>query len=309
MQWYKDFEKDIAQVFIETQQIVEKFPPPLNHKGLAYLSKFDIRQDDSTKNYICYLLPFWCNDISQLKKDTIVRLSVGNVLAMLYFFIQDDLMDSQDSLDRDQVPLANLLYIHFFEIYLAYFPFDSPFWAYFHQYIVEWTDGVANEPHEDYFQTDLIKIARKAAPLKLSSTAVLLLSNQSNLVFTASDMIDHVLVTLQMADDWNDWEDDYTENNYNGLISLIRFKHDQSDIISIEEIKRAIFVQDIMQYYTKFAISNHTYIEQLNLNLPYLLSFHHTLVNHLKRDAESINEKKRLQASGGLNYWLSKNIK
>ena len=309
MKWYYDFKDETSHIFMASQRVIENFPPPLNHKGLTYLSKFDARREDSAKNYICYLLPFWLKELSPLKKEDYVALSVGNVFAMLYFFIQDDIMDSKTNLDRDQIPLANLLHMHFLEIYRNYFPSTSPFWIYFHQYIREWADGVSNESQEDYFHTNLAMMASKAAPLKLSSTGALLLSGKSDLVSPLSDMINHVLITLQMADDWIDWQEDYNDNNYNGLISMIKAENNTGEPITIGHIKNAIFIHDVMKRYTEIAIRNHTYIQQLNLNLPYLLSFHETLVNDLIKDAELIENDKILQTHGGLHYFLSKNIK
>jgi hypothetical protein len=309
MKWYKDFENELEQVFMASQRLVEKFPAPLNHKGLYYLRKFDVRQEDSAKNYICYLLPFWLKEMSHLKKKDYVTLSVGNVFAMLYFFIQDDIMDSKDPIDRDQIPLANLLFLHFHEIYRTYFPSFSPFWTYFHQYIIEWTDSVSNENQQDFFQTNLTLMARKASPLKISSTGILILSDQVDLIPPVSDLIDHVLVTLQMSDDWMDWQDDYYDGNYNGLLSMIKSENDQEGPITFDYIKNAIYVRGVMKRYAEIAVSNHSYIQKLELNIPYLLSFNETLLEHLIKDASLIEEEKVLQATGGLNYWLFNNKK
>jgi len=308
MQWYKDFENEIAQVFIESQRIIATFPPPLNTKGLSYLNTFDAHQEESSKNYICYLLPFWLKELIPLKEEDYVKLSVGNVFAMLYFFIQDDIMDSKSTLDRDQIPLANLLHMQFLEIYRSYFPSNSPFWAYFHQYIIEWTDSVSNEHQQDYFHTNIIMTARKASPLKLSSTGALVLSGQPDLIPILSDFIDHVLITLQMSDDWIDWQDDWQDGSYNGLLSMIQAENGHEGALSLDHIKNAIFVRGVMKRYTEIASANHTYIQKLTLKIPYLASFHETLVEHLIKDANLIEEDKLLQEKGGLYYWLSKNM-
>ncbi|OAB48196.1 hypothetical protein [Paenibacillus antarcticus] len=308
MQWYKDFANQITQVFNESQRVIATFPSPHNIKGLAYLSTFDAQEEESSKNYICYLLPFWLKELIPLKEEDYVKLSVGNVFAMLYFFIQDDIMDSKSTLDRDQIPLANLFHMQFLEIYRSYFPSDSPFWDYFHQYIIEWTDSVSNEHQQDYFQTNLVMTARKASPLKLSSTGALVLSGQSELIPSLSDFIDHVLITLQMSDDWIDWQDDWADGSYNGLLSMIQAENGREGALSLDHIKNAIYVRGIMKRYTEIASANHTYIQKLTLNIPYLASFHETLVEHLIKDANLIEKDKLLQEKGGLHYWLSKNM-
>ncbi len=58
MDWFIAHKKDLDDVFPEAEHIVRAFPAPLDHLGLAYLAKFDGSKEDSTKNYICYLLPY-----------------------------------------------------------------------------------------------------------------------------------------------------------------------------------------------------------------------------------------------------------
>ena len=95
MNFYQEFETELTQVFAETEMIISKFPEPLNKEGLAYLDKFNVLKEGSTNNYICYLLPFWLMDMLPIDRETCIHLSRTNILAMLYFFIIDDRMDSK----------------------------------------------------------------------------------------------------------------------------------------------------------------------------------------------------------------------
>lgn len=128
-------------------------------------------------------------------------------------------MDSQESSAYEKLPLANLLYVEFLNIYRILFPEPSAFWILFNRYIMEWADSVSNENTSDYFLNDRVKIAYKASPLKLSSTAALLMSGKSDLVPQAEELIHSVLLTLQMLDDYEDWKEDLSAGNYNCLLS------------------------------------------------------------------------------------------
>ncbi|AJS57385.1 class 1 isoprenoid biosynthesis enzyme [Paenibacillus sp. IHBB 10380] len=309
MEWLKEFDNEISQVFVEAQEIISQFPPSLDHKGLSYLNKFNIHSEDSTKNYICYLLPFWMKETSTLSNEDYRKLSLGNVFAMLYFFIQDDLMDEPSNSDRSQLILSNLFYLHFLDIYRSYFASDSPFWTYFNQYIREWSDGLTNENHKDYFQSDPSMIAKKSAPLKLSSTGILLLSGQNDLIPTVSDLVERVLITLQMSDDWVDWQEDLADGNYNSLLSMIKKEHYPHQILTVDSVKTSIYVRSIMKNYVDIATANHQYLLSRDIQLTHLLSFHEMLVNDLSQDAQEIEESRILQQQGGLHYWLLENTR
>ncbi|MGF7047048.1 hypothetical protein J2T13_001550 [Paenibacillus sp. DS2015] len=308
MDWLEEFDNELSQVFVEAQAMVALFPPPLDQKGLSYLNKFNVHSEDSSKNYICYLLPFWMKEISTLPEEDYRKLSLGNVFAMLYFFIQDDLMD-EPSRDRSQLILSNLFYLHFLDIYRSYFPSNSPFWTYFNQYIREWSDSLTNENHLDYFQSNPSMIAKKSGPLKLSSTGILLLSGQEELIPPVSDLIDRVLITLQMSDDWMDWHEDLADANYNSLLSMIKNEHYPSQILTVENVKISIYVRSIMNRYVDIAAANHQYILSLGIPLKHLLSFHETIIHDLSRDAQEIEHLRVSQQHGGLHYWLIENTK
>ncbi|NRF92308.1 hypothetical protein HQN89_14945 [Paenibacillus frigoriresistens] len=126
MNWFLAHEKDLADVFAEAEHIISTFPTPLDHLGLAYLATFDGRKEESTKNYICYLLPYWMKDITELPPESMNKLSLANVFVMLYYFIQDDIMDSAKGEHKDKLPLANLFHMQFLSIYREMFPAGSP---------------------------------------------------------------------------------------------------------------------------------------------------------------------------------------
>lgn len=312
MDWFKPYENDLADVFAECGAKIAEFPPPLNQIGLQYMQKFDVFQQGSAKNYICYLLPFWMKDLTLLPSNVYSSLSTANIFGMLYFFIQDDIMDAlpdhhTPGMWKNQLALANLLHTEFISIYLKFFPAETPFWTYYRTYIQEWSEGVIYESQHDYFQHNPTQIAKKAAPVKLGSTAALLLADRHDLVPAANDLMNNVLLTLQMMDDWADWEQDLTDGSYNCLLSLIKSEYNlpQDHALSIADVHRAVYLHETLNHYVSIASATHLKLLNITMDAPHVISFHKTLVDELIIEAENIENGRKMLERGGLNYYLS----
>ncbi|MFD0692574.1 hypothetical protein ACFQZT_00550 [Paenibacillus sp. GCM10027628] len=310
MNWFEAYKRELADIFAVSKNIISKFPAPLDQLGLTYLSKFDATKEDSTKNYICYLLPFWMSDLAPLPQETIKKLSLANVFVMLYFFIQDDVMDSPTGEHRDKLPLGNLFYLQYLSIYRELFPSDSAFWTYFDKYVKEWSEAVSNESNKNYFMNDIGMVAKKASPVKFASTGALVLSNQSYLILKADQAINQVLVTLQMLDDWADWPEDMADGAYNCLLSLMS-SHLQLPALTIltsELVKQQLYVHDFLTIYAQIASKNNEELKKLELHIPQLFAFHDSLVNNLLTAANEITTNREKLALGGFNYFLSRHV-
>lgn len=309
MQWYKGFEEELSEVFAEAEHLISRFPTPLNRLGLAYLDKFHVFKENSSKNYICYLLPFWLKDMANLPSESYKNLALANVFVMLYFFIQDDLMDSIEQQPKEVLPLGNLFYLEFLEIYRRYFPSESVFWIYLNEYVREWSESVTLEKEQDFFQSRIHRVAKKASPVKLASTGALLLADQADQIPMVSSSIDLTLITLQMVDDWMDWEQDLTEGAYNCLLSLIQAERkplsDQE--LTAEEVKKSLYIHGSLSRYALMAEANHTHLLDCTVQAPHLLSFHESLLTSLNQDAAKIHKDRNRLALGGFYDWLSKN--
>lgn len=304
MDWLHAYEDELRVVFEENRRVISAFPEPLNARGLSYLNQFNVFHPDSHKNYICYLLPFWLQDPCGLSPEVARRMSAGNIFLMLYFFLQDDLMDSPEASAAEALPLANLLYVEFLATYLPLFPADSPFWPCFSRYISEWADSVSGEAGSDYFLNDRIRISHKASPLKLSSTAALLLSGQSSSIPEAEEMIHTVLLTLQLLDDYEDWEQDLEDSSYNCLLSLVRSSTGMAagEPLTESTVKDFIYVAGGLTGYAATAQANQLILEEASLQLPLLVSFHLVLVQNLQQIAAAIEAQKQLLLGGG---WIT----
>ncbi|WP_211184440.1 class 1 isoprenoid biosynthesis enzyme [Paenibacillus lemnae] len=251
-------------------------------------------------------------DSTSLSPSVYRKLSAANIFGMLYFFIQDDIMDSSEYHHeknnwRMQLALANLFHCEFLAIYRQLFPAESRFWHYFNLYVHEWCEGILFESRQEYFTAHTLDIAKKAAPVKLGSTAVLLLAGCDELIPQTSEMMDHVLVTLQMMDDWADWEQDLADGSYNCLLSFIRSERQLPNDYPLTEadIHQAVYLNEALSRYTAIASSIHLQLQLAAHAAPHLLNFHETLVQELESETRNIENGRQMLKHGGLHYFLS----
>ncbi|WP_409342765.1 hypothetical protein [Paenibacillus sp. MBLB4367] len=309
MRWYEDFEGDLEVVFKQAEDRVARFPAPLNRRGLAYMNGFNPLRKGSAKNYICYLLPFWLKDTAPVTIAECRALSLANVFVMLHFFVQDDLMDTPPSDWKEQLALGGLLQQEYQDLYRELFPSASPFWAYARNLLHDWAQSVVCESDDDPFLRDPLRIAKKAAPLHMASLGALLLAKQEDSIIPVTALVDRVLVTLQMADDWADWRDDLADGSYNCLLSMIRAERQSGVMPAVDEVKYALYTAGALTRYAERALANREALAQSAVRVPYAEAFHESLLGHLLQDAANIEEKRRKLAAGGLHYFLSKNAK
>jgi len=338
MLWLQPFELQLDAVFEEAKQKVAHFPKPLHELGLSYLAKFDIRQKHSTKNYVCYLLPFWIADTIQAHTPSSIhsttvpvstsisslqslpelshRMGVANIFCMLHFFIQDDLMDtphlSADQL-HDLIPLSQLFWNEFVSICGENLGDHSSFWSYYKQFLAEWASAVYNEAASDYLFQQPEMIAGKVSPLKISLIAMLLQWNRMDMLPDLLQQLDQALIVLQMNDDVTDWEEDMVERNYNCLLAFIRYEaveHQKalfSDKITPTQVQQAIYDQDVLQRYAQYAQSSFTDTPSL-FSSESLIAFRNYLIAQLYEAASSVKEARNTLLQGSLLYYIQKDL-
>jgi hypothetical protein len=304
--YLEPYKEELLQVFTEARARITRFPAPFNQNGLIYLDKFDLFQKESAKNYICYLLPYWMNETTNIPIEQCRHLSLANVFNMLYYFLQDDVMDVTPTAWKEQLALAQLLHSELESILREMFDAGSPFWNYRQKYVNEWATTVVNENKEDYFMSDNLMIAKKASPLKLASTGALLLANQFNLIEEVEKLVDHSLVVLQLADDLADWKEDLQENNYNCLLSMIKSLKKQEELLHSSEVESYIYDRSLLLEYTNRCHEHIDYISKHSLQIKDLNLFSYSIYEDLYKYAIQIEDNKAALLFGGFDYILSK---
>lgn len=308
MDWYNNYKTNLISVFTMAEQQIATFPQPLHTMGLAFADKFNPVKHDSGKDYICTLLPFWIKEWAGINDLQCEQLALANVYGMLYFFIQDEVMDSrQPSGDwKEQLALGNLLLLEMFKVFRTLFPSDSVFWSYYDGYTATWADSVVNENRLNYFVNDLLHTAGKASPVKIASTGALLLTGREQLIPAMENAVDIALATLQMADDWADWREDFADGSYNGLIAMIAAgRSSDAKPLTEKDIENAIYIRCCMNAYTAIARNNHDKLITLGIEANELIDFHTYILNHLNHIAETIDTNMTMRLKGGFHYFLS----
>ncbi|OBZ08707.1 hypothetical protein [Bacillus sp. FJAT-26390] len=306
MEWFTRYKTQLEQVYMEAERRIAVFPEPLNAIGLAYADKFNPVKHDSGKDYICSLLPFWVKEPSGISDAQCEKLALANVYGMLYFFIQDDVMDGLPSSRwKEQLALGSLLQLEMFSLFRELFPSDPVFWSYYQRYVTTWADSVVNENRQDYFINDPIRTAGKAGPVKIASTGALLLTGRTELIDKLEQMIDIVLMTLQMADDYADWREDLADGSYNGLLAMIAADRPAGTILTEKDAENAIYIRGCLKPYVQLAEDNHAKIAAMEAGAGELVEFHAFIVNHLNQLYETIESKRKNLLEGGFNYFFA----
>ncbi|NEZ41462.1 hypothetical protein [Paenibacillus alvei] len=310
MHWYEPFQSEIEQVFHEAECIIGAFPAPLNAPGLRYLEKFNPGNDRGTNNYICYCLPYWMQDMTGLTTTHCRRLALAGIFVMLYYFIQDDVMDNDCGNPTEQLALGNLCYIELLDIYRQLFPPQSPFWDSFRQYTLEWIHGVTSERIQDVFMTDRLKVAYKAAPVKLASSGALYLTDMEDRLSQVSEAINTALICLQMNDDWADWQTDLQDGSYNCLLAWIRSINQipTNEPLTEQFVRHAITVSDVLYSFGQEALTLQAKLDAMPESAPHIIEFSRSLVENLFEEADRIRQHREALMMGGLSYWLSNSV-
>jgi hypothetical protein len=305
MDWYERYKPSLMEAYGEAERTIGRFPSPLKEAGLAYAESFHPVKVETGKDYICTLLPFWLREASGISGERCGQLALANVYGMLYFFMLDDVMDGAPSGgNKERLALANLFYLEMFAVFRALFPSDSPFWSYYERYVAVWADSVVNESGDNYFVRDPLRMAGKAAPVKVACAAAWLLAGRPERIAASEEAVDIALMTLQMLDDWADWETDMAEGNYNGLVAMIAARADEDGTrapLTSEQVRAAIYVKECLTPYSRIALHHHERLLRLPHAMPELVDFHAYMVQCLTETAKEIAANKRLLLGGGIN--------
>lgn len=259
----RDFDADVEWLLDACERRISTYPPSLCRYGRARLEKQWALQEKTTHGFsIAHLLPFWLQETFDLAQDTCRAIALGNTFWLLYFFVQDEVMDASTGEYRGHLlPLGNLFFLDAIAPYRSFFGSDSSFWTFLERYIAEWAESVSWEREQhwgrarEFEKGDLLRLARKAAPLKIPCAALSLLAGRVEAIEPLEKMIDNVLVVFQLADDLRDWHEDLARGNYTYFLTQMmadRGIHTPMPLTEVE-VGRAFFVGKVFEEYLELA--------------------------------------------------------
>lgn len=314
MDFIHDFDNEFLSLLPYCEQQIRHYPEPFCTIGLEELRRHDVTKSKRT-SYICYLLAFWLKDEFNMSMELCRKVSIGGIFGMLYFFAQDDLIDSENCENRsEKVLLANLYFGDFIKEYQRLFASESSFWTAFQRHISEWVicnhweKTTHRNVYADYTEEDLIRLAGKTAPLKIVCDALVQLSGREELVETVYEAIDAVLVSMQMVDDLGDWEKDIVDGNgtyflteamkYNRLIEW--------DALTVTNVRQALYFGGLVEKLIVVIERNGSKLEKLPLDIPYFKKFNELLRLDCQNVLQKMNNRKRELLDGGLDAMLKR---
>ena len=316
--WMGRYEGEVARVFAEASGGLPALPATLTDLAATLLERFNPLAADPNggggTNYICFLLPLWLKEQTGCEAQVCRDLAVGNVYAMLHFFLLDDAMDAAAAAGagetRRSLALGQMFYEAFRRRYERYFPASSPLWQRYEAYLTDWAVAVSEEGERLAEPGDPAALARKSAPVKLCAAGLLLLSGQTERLPRMEEAVDLVLATLQLSDDWCDWREDLAEGGEkrNAFLTLVRRTLAPAPEQPLDErtVNRAVYRNGCLDGMARIARDHHAALTKLPNVPPALLSFHEEMVVGLERDARGTTElAERLAAEGGLSVLLS----
>ena len=200
-------------------------------------------------------LPFWVGEAFGIELEKRRQIALANLFGLLHFVVQDHLSDG--GCPVTEIPgfaiSGTLLQQQMYNHYLECFPPPTPFWSLMSKYWLEWADSIAWERQVGAFSSpsedDLLRAARKAAPLKICTSGIAILGNRESQIPDLEEAIDMMHMVLQMADDMADIAEDIAGNRFNTLLNtgisvgVFKFKHTDSPDMS--QLGRLIFANGI----------------------------------------------------------------
>lgn len=311
MKWFLDYKEDLKWAFDQAKAIVSRLEPPFDRKAQQYLSRFNLLEHEVPTNYICFLLPFWMEDLGISDRQVTRQMSLANLFAMMSYHLTDEAMDKPGAVRADILPLSALLHLEFTLQYSALFPTSSPFWNYYRVYLGEWALSVSEENKRDWLHENPVRMGHKAALVKLSSSGLLILGGREEWIPSVSNAVDQVLVVLQMLDDWKDWEKDLEEGSYNSLLSHMKSKMNfpAEYKLTSDEVRIGLYTYNFLSSYGQLAVQWQEPLEWAQHRLPQLHEFYRFLLNNLLEGGLQVEKEQKLLEGGGLQYFLTKNYK
>ncbi|MFC5528185.1 hypothetical protein [Cohnella yongneupensis] len=312
MREVEQYSEELEFIFLEASKEMAELPEGLRERGQELLALSHPLRNGGRANRISYLLPYWMRDRTHSPIELCGDLAVGNIYAMLRYFLLDDAMDGMERNPegiRSSLALGQLLEELFRRRYQRHFPHDSMLWDCYRRYVGEWASAVYSEMAHPINPKDFEALARKAAPVKLGASGLLLHAGMPDRIPDAELAIDMALAALQLSDDWTDWRDDLPSPNGNAFLSIVRSSLPQFAGETLDEraVRTAIYHYHAVDILADIAESYVERLQQDPLVPERLVAFADAIAEGIRKDAERIEKSKlSLAAEGGLSHLLSK---
>ncbi|CAI6086622.1 hypothetical protein [Cohnella sp. JJ-181] len=307
-----DVAREIGNIFAEAAAGADAYPGPLGAAIRGLVKRAEPTDRDRKSNYIAFMLPSWIGERTGADPALCRDLAVGNVYAMLHFFLLDDVMDGGDAgmEGRRALAVGQLLQALFTERYARRFPPDSPLWAYYRTYLAEWGNAVSEEGLRRADPRDPRALARKSAPVKLGATAILLSAGLPEQIRDTEEAVELALASLQLADDWADWREDLNEERCNAFLTLVRRESlalPEDQPLQERLVLQAIYRKGALETLASIVLGYGERLASLPRIPQGLPRFQQEILSGILHDVQATRDATdKLASGGGFSYFLSK---
>ena len=293
----EEWREELEIAFAAAEDELRTLPAEFGELALKLLGRSNPLLNGGRANRISYLLPYWVGENVRAPIELCRELAIGNLFAMLHFFVLDDAIDGDagwSSADRRRLlPLGQLLHGLFYRKYLGRFPASSPAWDRLSEYMKQWAAAMAREADSAADPRDFRALAGKAAPVKLCAAALLLEAGRPDRLPALDEAVDLTLATLQLSDDYADWREDLAEPDGNAFLTLVRELLGEPDGRGLDEkaVSRALYHRGALGKLAKLAEDHGAHISSIPECPPSLLDFQRSMAEDLRRAADGIEDE------------------
>jgi len=245
-----DLAEDVAGVQADYEVYLSSLPPRVRQAVTPFSPKNVFM---SSGKLSVLALPFWVGEALNVEREMCRRISLANFFGLLHFVVQDNITDGNwnEGDLPDRVISGTLFQQQMFVHYQHCFPPQSSFWSLLEKYWLEWAGSIAWErqagPYSPFSEEDLLRAARKAAPLKVCPSGLALLSGREDLIPDLERAVDMMHMVMIMADDLVDVAEDLAGNRFNTLLSTLvsTLSLDPQERPDINWIGRRVFIDRV----------------------------------------------------------------
>lgn len=316
MEWLYAFSSELKIVFDGVKKRIQRYPAEFRHDADYFLDLYDVTKPGFCMECMSFMIPFWLMDTLKLGTDSAIKISTANLMGLFYFLLQDEIIDAEiNNSNHRMLPLSNLFYLDFMELYHSLFPCASQFWKYVRKYVMQWTRSMALERREPRRSKNLrgeydIKAhAYKSAPQKVAVAASCFLTGNSKRISKLSEVVDYTTASLQLMDDWQDWKDDLNSNHYTYFLSQVMKCNNITKLSEVNEFHftQAVYCYGIFDKLEAIVNENHEFIKKQH-GVPYFVEYHLSILEKFKEKRTAVNNSMNAILFGGFGNWLNNQL-
>jgi hypothetical protein len=172
-------------------------------------------------------LPWWLATNLGLPDHHWRALTVCNLLGLGFVQLQDQLAEQKASAapPAAEIALAGALHEAALAGLAGLFAAKPDFWEHRQDFMAQWRlsllddDAALHRPFAYWREPDVLRLAWRGAPLKITAAGACLLAERADLIPRLLDALDHLLAAQVLLDHLDDWREDLAGGRFNAFVA------------------------------------------------------------------------------------------